>query len=310
MWVSGIKTECPAGAGKMKCLNVHRGEDLDNAGWENFYAAIENFEFEEGYLKKIKVKEQKKKNVPADASSIRYIMVKELDQQPDKRVIIDGKWSLARLNDHPINKKVSLPQLEIRLSQMRIGGFGGCNNYSAAIQKLTGDSIQLGPLMSTKKACLKDHIENEYYQALKSVTTYKVEGDKLIFFNKEGNKVLTFLKFVEASQRLHDIWNATRIMGEPVSREASVPRLEINLTKMKVFGTDGCNNYTGTIEKVTDEKIEFSQMASTRKMCPDMQVPDRYLKAISQVSGYKLNGLNLILLDHLGKEVLTLLKGG
>jgi heat shock protein HslJ len=298
--VSGIKTECSAGAGKMQCMNVHRGENLENAEWENFYSQIENFEFEAGYLKKIKVKEEKKEKVPADASSVQYTLIKELVKQPDKRTQIKGNWRLAGLNNHPINKKASLPDLEIRLSEMRINGYSGCNNYSGTIQQLTQDSIRFGPIMSTKKACLNDNVEPEYYEAVNSVATYIVEEGRLNFYHQHGEKVLSFLKSNEADKRLHDIWNATQIFGEPVTRKNSIPRLEINLTKMKVYGSDGCNNYTGSITKVTGETLEFGNLASTRKMCPDMQVPDQYLKAINQVAGYRLKGLNLILLDSNG----------
>ncbi len=293
----------------MHCLNVHQGEDIENAEWEHFYSEIENFEFEEGYLKKIKVKKEEKENVPADASSIKYTLINELEKQPDKRVQIKGKWRLVSLNDHPVNKKASLPDLEIRLSEMRINGYSGCNNYSGTIQQLTQDSIRFGPIMSTKKACLNDNVEPEYYEAVNSVATYIVEEGRINFYNQHGEKVLSFLKSNEADKRLHDIWNATQIFGEPVTRKNSVPRLEINLTQMKVYGADGCNNYTGSITKVTGETLEFGNLASTRKMCPDMQVPDQYLKAIKQVAGYRLEGLNLILLDSVGDEVLMFLKG-
>ena len=49
-WVNGYKTEASSGAGKMKVLKVHRGENLENSKWENFYAPIISFEFKEGVL--------------------------------------------------------------------------------------------------------------------------------------------------------------------------------------------------------------------------------------------------------------------
>lgn len=59
LWVSGVKTECTAGAGTMQCLNIQNGEELDAQSWQNFYSDIKNFQFEEGYLKKIKVTKRK-----------------------------------------------------------------------------------------------------------------------------------------------------------------------------------------------------------------------------------------------------------
>ena len=60
-WVSGMKTECSGGAGKMQCLIVHKGKNLDEAIWENFYSPIEGFEFEEGFMKKLEIREERRK---------------------------------------------------------------------------------------------------------------------------------------------------------------------------------------------------------------------------------------------------------
>ena len=78
---------------------------------------------------------------------------------------------------------------------------------------------------------------------------------------------------------------------------------------MKVFGNNSCNNYTAEIKEVSDTQIVFGNIASTKKMCRKMEVADRFDKAISKVSAYKIDGLNLILLDNNGEEVLAFLKG-
>lgn len=84
-WVSGSKAECSAGAGKMQCLRVSPNADLRQAKWQYFYAPIEGFVFEEGFLKKIEVQATPldPKTVPAGASSIRYTLIKELEKVAD-----------------------------------------------------------------------------------------------------------------------------------------------------------------------------------------------------------------------------------
>lgn len=84
-WVSGSKAECSAGAGKMQCLRVSKNADLKQADWQYFYAPIEGFNFEKGFLKKIEVHASPldPQTVPADASSIRYTLIKELEKMPD-----------------------------------------------------------------------------------------------------------------------------------------------------------------------------------------------------------------------------------
>lgn len=65
------------GAGPQKCLFVKKDKQPD---WQFFYSSIEGFNYEEGYEYVIDVKEEKRENVPADASSIKYILVKEISK--------------------------------------------------------------------------------------------------------------------------------------------------------------------------------------------------------------------------------------
>ncbi|MGY5353781.1 META domain-containing protein [Wenyingzhuangia sp. IMCC45467] len=311
-WVSGIKTTCVSGAGKTNCLEIFKGDSLVNPTWENFYAPIHGFNFEEGYLKKIEVKKEKSdpKNVPADASSITYTLVKELEKQKDIRVLLEGSWVLGSINNHPINRMVRVPSLKINLRTMNISGNGGCNQYSGNIKRITSNTFNLGNIISTQKACLSKNIESEYLKALNDVNTYHIKGSHLIFYNHKGEIILSFIKDQSAivNQRLHDIWMATRINGTPINRMVSVPRLEINLSTQRIMGNDGCNDFSADINTVTQTKLGFSTIVSTKKMCIRPGVEAEFIQAMNTIKGYKLDGLNLILTDINGKEVLSFLK--
>lgn len=311
-WVSGIKTECSAGAGKMQCIYVHKGEHLDNANWENFYAKIEGFEFEDGYLQKIEVKETRLKDskLPAVGSSLKYELVKVLDKKKDTRAELNGNWTLAKLNDTPINRMVVTPKMTIDLSKKIIFGNSGCNNYKGQIQSLSDSKITTGTIAGTKKACINKNVESDFYLAINSISTYVLNGENLNFYNERGKKTLGFIKQQPktTNSRLHDIWTAIRIDGNPINRLSPAPRMEINLTEMKVMGNDGCNEYTGEIKEVTDNQITYGVIVSTKKMCREMEMAESFNKAMKQVTSYKLEGLNLILMDADNDEVLAFLK--
>jgi len=66
-----------SGVGKQKCMLVKKGNAAD---WEFFYDQIQGFNYEEGYEYVLNVEEQKVENPPADASSIRYRLVKEISK--------------------------------------------------------------------------------------------------------------------------------------------------------------------------------------------------------------------------------------
>ncbi len=222
-----------------------------------------------------------------------------------------GNWLLATMNDAPINRMVVLPTLTIDGATNTISGNGGCNTYNGPIEKLTSSAFMVSDKMiSTLMACDKENIESQYLLTLSKANTYNVKNDMLNVYDKSGKKILSFIKNqnVAANQRLHDIWMATSINGGPINRMVTVPRMEINLTEMKIYGTDGCNEYNGTIEKSSDKDLKFGRIASTRMMCPEMEVADRFNKAMNTVASYKLDGLKLYLMDSKGKEVLSFLK--
>lgn len=65
------------GVGPMKCMQVKEGDATE---WTFFYAGIEGFTYEEGYEYVVEVKREKLEIVPADASSIKYTLVKEISK--------------------------------------------------------------------------------------------------------------------------------------------------------------------------------------------------------------------------------------
>lgn len=311
-WVSGVKTECSAGAGKMQCLNVFKGEDLANATWQNFYSPIEGFSFEEGYFQKIEVKETKldPSEVPADASTIKYKLIQVLDKKEDNRANLNNDWTLVKLNGAPLNRMVKAPTMNIDLSKKMISGNGGCNNFSGKIKSVTTTNITIDGLRFTKKACFNKNVEVEFQNALNTVVTYTLENDTVSFFDENGTNVLTFIKKkpVTYNQRLHDIWVTTKIEGGPLNRMVKAPRLEINLTEMRIMGNDGCNSFTGTIQNISETNIQFGPIAGTKKMCPKMETANKFNAALQKVKGYTLDKLTLTFVDENGNEMLSFLK--
>jgi len=110
--------------------------------------------------------------------------------------------------------------------------------------------------------------------------------------------------------RLHDIWGLESMDKEKISlgERTKRPQLEIDLTKMTVAGNDGCNNFTGGIASVDAEKLVFGNIAVTRKLCVDMQIPDKFQQYLSTIQTYSLKDLKLYLYDSDGNERLTFRK--
>ena len=76
LYVNSRLVDC-VGVAPMKCMQVRQTPDAE---WELFYTQIEGFVFTPGYRYKLLVNVSELENVPADASSLRYVLVKQLEK--------------------------------------------------------------------------------------------------------------------------------------------------------------------------------------------------------------------------------------
>lgn len=91
-------------------------------------------------------------------------------------------WILETLNGQPVAVPVTLALPKAG----RLSGQGPCNQYSAT-QKAPYPWFEVGPLMSTKRACAALDFEATYFEALSKMTLSEVSGDVLILSNDEGS---------------------------------------------------------------------------------------------------------------------------
>lgn len=196
LWVNSYKRECDGGAAKMQCLLISKSDTLENAKWTYFYNTIDGFELKPGYFQKIKVKKTflNDEDVPADGSSIKYSLIKILDERLDASFKLNDIWVPTKINRMEITSKENIPMLEIHLSKMQILGTDGCNNFNGKINELTATKISFVSIASTRKMCLNMEVSNNFNKALSKTTHYKNKGLKLYFFDNEGNETIAFKK--------------------------------------------------------------------------------------------------------------------
>lgn len=312
MWVSGYKTECDAGAGKKQCLIVSKTTDLAEAKWEYFYNNIDGFNFEDGLLQKIEVKveEMNINKIAVDRSSLKYSLLKVLEKKEDNRMDLQGEWILNKLNGANLATGADMMHVKIDLNKNQFSGNNGCNSFSGVINNVTFDKLTFDNVTSTLRDCMDTPIPDEFDAAVKNIDRHKVNNNTLTFYNVEKKELLSFTKkqTSAAVMRIHDIYVAVKINGEPISRRDEMPRLELNLNTMEVFGNNGCNPFNGKITSVSETDIAFGGMAMTRKTCQDMILPGKFDGALQKTVGYKFEDLHLTFFDKDGKELVVFLK--
>jgi heat shock protein HslJ len=83
----------------------------------------------------------------------------------------------------------------------------------------------------------------------------------------------------QGDYRLNDIWALESMGGEPVEKSGKAPNLEFHLMEGRFYGFAGCNRINGSIE-MTEKTIRFGQAAATKKLCPDMDMENRFMEMI------------------------------
>ncbi|WP_127018853.1 META domain-containing protein [Flagellimonas beolgyonensis] len=111
--------------------------------------------------------------------------------------------------------------------------------------------------------------------------------------------------------RLHDIWVLETLKGTQVSKDDfngnDMPNMEININSNRFSGFSGCNRMTGSLFFEKD-LLRFSQVASTRMACPNMEKESEFLNALQSSTAYKVENNRLYLSNGDESDLLTFKK--
>ena len=102
LFVNSNLVDC-VGVAKQQCMLVKENLDDD---WEFFYDAIEGFEFEQGFVYKLKIKVTEIKNPLADASSLKYSLVEILEKQTSHEIKQNNTGIFSKTLDYTKNSPV------------------------------------------------------------------------------------------------------------------------------------------------------------------------------------------------------------
>lgn len=195
--INSAKADC-VGVAPMSCLQVQKGENIGSKNWEMFYSSIEGFEYEPGYLYSISVKEIElpEEEVPADGSSIKYELVEVLEKTQDPLLALHDIYVVQEIKGTVVlgDSLTKSPTMEIFVSERRIAGTDGCNNYFASIETLTETEITFSPAGATRMLCPDMAIPDLFTDALAEVKTYTKANGQVALMNPSEETVLLLKK--------------------------------------------------------------------------------------------------------------------
>lgn len=142
-YVIASQTADCTGVAPQKCLLVKMGDTPD---WEFFYNNIEGFDYEEGYEYVLDVKEEKVENVPADASSLKYTLVKEISKTAKESENLPESVIAQR------NKEIQWGGRVLSIEQENIGQGAATGRFPATVVQVevshtTSDLFKAGDII-------------------------------------------------------------------------------------------------------------------------------------------------------------------
>jgi heat shock protein HslJ len=102
----------------------------------------------------------------------------------------DTYWKLIELDGRPVRvaENIAEPHLVLHAGQLQARGSTGCNRFFGPYA-LRGDSLRLGPLASTRRACPDPELtrqDHAFLVGLEKTRHWRVTGDTLTFGGEAG----------------------------------------------------------------------------------------------------------------------------
>lgn len=100
----------------------------------------------------------------------------------------------------------------------------------------------------------------------------------------------------------------TTMVNPPYGEEW--PHISFNTTDNRISGNVGCNSVMGNFTYNDKGQLSFQNMGTTMMMCPSMELEQKIVLAMSQVSGYSINEVTqeMFLSNSAGDTVMVLSK--
>jgi heat shock protein HslJ len=181
-----------AGLAPQLCLLVT--ED-PAAEYRNFYDNIEGFTYQPGVAYELAVRKEPVANAPADASSIRWTLIKELGRKPIADLIdLNGtNWQLIAMRDEQDNLVPVPPTAGVTLQfqESRFSGSAGCNRYTGSY-RTDFNRLRMAVGSTTRRICPEPQmaLEQAYLAALPNTVVHWIVEGNLHLLNAAGNTIL------------------------------------------------------------------------------------------------------------------------
>ena len=252
------------GVAEQSCYLVRYHNSKD---WENFYAPLANFNYQEGYRYRVLVQRTKRKNVPADASAYTYRVVRvQQKRKMNDATVGRGRVLVVEVKESLVD---CIGEVPMKCMQVKFPGKQEWNYFYSQIEGFTyeeGYRYKL-KIRETDRVNVPADASSKRYELIRLLSKRKVDKSKAAVENEA--RALAFLE--------KHSWRLIQLNGKNLDENSVL--LNFDAKASRVFGNAGCNNFGGSV-KIKDEHIAFTQVAITERACLHATVEKELLQIL------------------------------
>lgn len=186
----------------------------------------------------------------------------------------------------------------------------GCLDYRGSVDTTPKGELRQMSVDARDIGCERGgapDLSETYIAALKRVTQYRINNDRLDLLDEIGKIVLSYRPPVTAQSGLDNTsWTLVDLDGAQVVPNTGIT---LNFSNGGVGGNAGCNGYGSPYTVPVEGVISMPEIVSTVMGCPEPPGVEEqemaYLQTLYTVSGYRLSDNRLELMNEAGTVVLV-----
>jgi len=202
-WTIGPALVDCAGVAPTVCMTYRDSPDGPS---KRFFGDIEGFEFRPGHETDVLVRQVPIPRPPADAPSLRTVLVQELERRPIMSstlppALAGTTWQLASMRGAPTAAAGARAPVTMAFDAgSRVSGMSGVNRYGARVDA-GPDWLHVSAALSTRMAGPPEamELESAFLSRLQRAGGWRVDGDRLRLFDAKGLELMVLRRAAPGS---------------------------------------------------------------------------------------------------------------
>lgn len=226
---------------------------------------------------------------------------------------LDGRWYIKTVGNISLRhfEDTDWPYLEFVPAEARFYGHNGCNIINGSYRLPGNNAIELSNIATTMKMCQSDTLAYPIANALNNTRSFTInnssDGSRTLSLQNAKGKTLMALRSSDIDF-LNGAWQVVAINGKNIN--IADARLIFDIDANTISGNAGCNRLNGELTRNPNlsASVQFSNLATTRMTCPDIETETALLIALEEVTHARHHDDYAELLDASNKTIIKLQK--